>query len=452
MNSAVSSPNMSPDENSNVTKARMPKGIPYILGNEMAERFSYYGMKAILSVFMTDYLMNASGKLDVMNEHESHVWFHTFGMGVYFFPLIGSIIADVFWGKYKTILLLSIVYCLGHLALSIDDTRMGLAIGLTLIAIGSGGIKPCVSANVGDQFTDENKELIPKVFNYFYLSINLGSFISTLLTPLFLEHLGPQVAFGIPGALMLLATVIFYLGKKKYKVVPPTPAKEYFKTIVSKDGRKALGNLALINLFFIIFWSLLEQTGSSWVQQAKSPFMNKTFSFIGNQYEVLPSQIQAVNPILVLVLVPLFSVFIYPYLKRKWKIQELGLISIGFFMAFISFVLVTWMEIQIVNENPISIMWQVLAYVIITASEVLAYGTGLAFSYTQAPNSMKSFVMGLFLLSIAIGNLFVALVNLIPNFQGPSYFAFFALLMLVASILFIFVARSYQGKTYIQGA
>src|SRR5690606_3091870 len=101
---------------------------------------------------------------------------HLFNTGVYFFPVIGSIIADAFWGKYKTIVLLSLVYCLGHLALALDETRLGLAVGLSLIAIGSGGIKPCVSAHVGDQFGPRNKDLIPKVFGWFYIAINLGAF------------------------------------------------------------------------------------------------------------------------------------------------------------------------------------------------------------------------------------------------------------------------------------
>jgi proton-dependent oligopeptide transporter, POT family len=199
---------------------KMPSGIPDIIGNEMAERFSYYGMKAILTVFMTEYLLDNMGNKAPMGEEESKVWFHLFGMGVYFFPIIGALISDVFWGKYKTIISLSVVYCLGHLALSLDDTRFGLAIGLTLIAIGSGGIKPCVSANVGDQFSAFNNHLIEKVFNYFYMAINIGALVSTLAIPLILKHYGASFAFGLPGLLMLLATIIFWLGRNKYKHIP----------------------------------------------------------------------------------------------------------------------------------------------------------------------------------------------------------------------------------------
>ena len=146
----------------------LPRGIPYIIANEAAERFSFYGMKAILAVFMAKHLVDASGNPDVMSTEEAAGYVHMFSSAVYFFPILGALIADALWGKYKTILLLSVVYCGGHLALALDETRMGLAIGLGLIAIGSGGIKPCVSAHVGDQFGKKNSGLLEKVFGWFY--------------------------------------------------------------------------------------------------------------------------------------------------------------------------------------------------------------------------------------------------------------------------------------------
>src|SRR5437667_2545248 len=138
----------------------MPPGVPYIIGNEAAERFSYYGMKSVLTVFMAHYILNQSGVLAPMQENEAYMYTHYFVFGVYFLPILGAIISDGFLGKYRTILSLSIFYCFGHLALALNDTRFGLFIGLLLIAFGAGGIKPCVSAHVGDQFGASNKHLI----------------------------------------------------------------------------------------------------------------------------------------------------------------------------------------------------------------------------------------------------------------------------------------------------
>ena len=188
---------------------RMPPGIPYIVGNEAAERFNFYGMRAILVVFMTQYLRDRSGALAPMSENDAGKWYHVFVASNYFFPIFGAILADAVWGKFLTIFSLSIVYSIGSFALALDDTRLGLAMGLSLIAVGAGGIKPCVSANVGDQFTASNKHLISRAFGWFYASINAGSFVSIMLIPWLLQRYGSKVAFAVPGVLMAAATLIF---------------------------------------------------------------------------------------------------------------------------------------------------------------------------------------------------------------------------------------------------
>ena len=158
-----------------------------------------------------------------MGDAEARQYFALFVSAVYFLPILGAIMADGFLGKYQTILWLSIVYCFGHFALALNDTRLGLVIGLGLIVFGSGGIKPCVSANVGDQFGESNKHLLSKIFGWFYFSINAGSFISSLLVRGCWQdpHFGPRWAFGIPGIAMLIATFFFWAGRKKMVHVPP---------------------------------------------------------------------------------------------------------------------------------------------------------------------------------------------------------------------------------------
>src|SRR6478735_3141383 len=200
---------------------KMPPGIPYIVGNEAAERFTFYGMRAILVVFMTKYLVDRSGALAPMGEAEANQWYHWFLASNYFFPALGAIIADAFWGKYKTIIWLSLVYCLGSVVLAADQTRLGLFAGLSLIALGAGGIKPCVSAHVGDQFSSGNQHLVSRAFGWFYFSVNFGSFFSLLLIPLLLDKVGARWAFGVPAVLMLIATWVFWMGRYKFAHIPP---------------------------------------------------------------------------------------------------------------------------------------------------------------------------------------------------------------------------------------
>ncbi|MSR42217.1 MAG: MFS transporter, partial [Phycisphaerales bacterium] len=320
----------------------MPTGIPYIIGNEAAERFSFYGMKTILAVFMTQYLMTGSGApayLSASEARENVAWFVA---GAYFFPIFGALLADIFLGKYRTIILLSLVYCLGHAALACIDLpspilqatfepKTWLIAGLLLIAIGAGGIKPCVSAHVGDQFGQANKHLLTRVFGWFYFSINFGSFFSTLLTPYMLKQYGPGWAFGIPGVLMAVATFMFWLGRHRYAHIPPKGIG-FVKELVSTDGLLTLARLAGIYVFVAVFWALYDQTGGAWVLQAAQ--MN--CHFLGIDW--LESQIQAVNPLLILIFIPLFSYLIYPALGKVVTLTPLRKIGAGLFLCVAAFV------------------------------------------------------------------------------------------------------------------
>ena len=422
----------------------LPSGIPYIIANEAAERFSYYGMRAILVVFMTQYLMNSSGQLDVMSENEAQGYFHLFVSVVYFMPLFGALLADGLLGKYRTIIFLSLIYCLGHFVLAIDNTRIGLLLGQALIAMGAGGIKPCVSAHIGDQFCLANKHLMTKVYSWFYFAINFGAFTAMLIIPWLLEHYGAAVAFAVPGLLMLLATITFWSGRYRFVHIQPAGIN-FVKEMFSQVGIKSLGKLASIYAFIAVFWALFDQTGSSWIVQAQK--MNRmVFGF-----ELLPSQIQAANPLLIMLLVPLFSYRVYPFLNRFFVLTALRKMTIGLFITVIAFVITSFIQMQLDTGLVPHISFQLLAYGLLTSAEVMVSITCLEFSYTQAPKTMKSFVMAFYFLSVAIGNLFTSAVNFfIQNDDGSSklaganYFLFFTGLMLITAVFFLLVSRRYK--------
>jgi len=206
------------------------------------------------------------------------------------------------------------------------EPRYLLVVGLVLIAMGAGGIKPCVSTNVGDQFGETNKHLLTRVFNWFYFSINAGSAISTLLIPWLLEpysadpngliaKMGPSVvsflesprlhspdiAFGLPGIFMAIATVIFWRGRKKFVHIPPAGLRNYARALFNRETGKILLNILIPVPFVAVFWALWQQNFSSWIVQAES--MDRRLFGI----EWLSSQIQTVNPIFILIMLPLFS-------------------------------------------------------------------------------------------------------------------------------------------------
>jgi POT family proton-dependent oligopeptide transporter len=447
---------------------KFPQQIKYIVGNEACERYSYYGMRSILTVFMIQVLL--------MQEAEATSTYHLFAGACYLFPLLGAFISDRIWGKYKTILYLSLVYCAGHAVLAIWETRMGLYAGLALIALGSGGIKPCVSAHVGDQFKANQQHLLKKVYELFYFMINFGSFFSTIITPWTLKAYGPSIAFGIPGVLMLVATFVFWMGRNEFVHVPPTKSDGHglfavvasaFKHSKSRkaglpflDGAlkehsseqveavRAVFDIAKLFAAISVFWALFDQHGSSWVIQA----MNMDLIFMGVEFEA--SQIAAWNPIMVMGLIPLFSMGIYPLLdKLGLKTTPIRRMTWGMFVGAVSFAMIgglqMWMD---GSANKINVMWQFFPYLVITMAEVMISITGLEFAYTQAPRAMKSSIMSIWLLTVFFGNLITAYVSQVNFFPVASaaYFMFFAILMAVFAFIFWFMGTRYKVKNYME--
>jgi len=308
-----------------------------------------------------------------------------------------------------------------------------------------------VSANLGDQFGLANGHLLTKAFAWFYFAINVGAFGSMMLTPWLLEHHGPSLAFGVPGILMFLATIIFFAGRNHYVHIP-SDRTGVLRELKSSQAWRAIGKLSGIYVFVAFFWSLYDQTSSAWVLQARH--MNLVWMGI----EWLPSQIQAVNPILIMVFIPLFTYVIYPLLNRIVPMTPLRKMAMGFFLAVGAFLISAYIERQIGLGMEPAIAWQLFAFVVITAAEVMVSITCLEFSYTQAPLKLKSLMMGLFLLSVSLGNGFTSFVNYwIQNpdgtvvLTGPAYYWFFAGVMFFVACLFLFVVKGYQEETYLQG-
>jgi POT family proton-dependent oligopeptide transporter len=205
---------------------RWPRQIKYIVGNEACERFSYYGMRSILAGYIAGEI--GRGGLGQSTDTATSV-IHLFVFANYFMPLFGAWLSDKIIGRYHTILWVSLFYCAGHgvlacsdLAGSVHGKMMFLYAGLALIAFGSGGIKPCVSAFVGDQFRPDQSHLLQKAYGAFYWSINFGSFFSFLIIPAIKNHHGYSWAFAAPGFAMGLATLVFWIGTKHYVRVPPS--------------------------------------------------------------------------------------------------------------------------------------------------------------------------------------------------------------------------------------
>jgi POT family proton-dependent oligopeptide transporter len=544
----------SPDQQSTA----WPPGVPYIIGNEGCERFSYYGMRSILYVYMAEYLYRSHAEYGARAEDFATAHYHLFSAGVYALPMLGAIIADRLLGKYTTIVALSLVYCLGHAVLSVTEGSLwGLWIGLGLIAVGSGGIKPCVSAHVGDQFGKGNWFRLRRIYQIFYFMINLGSALSMALIPWifswrqtqvgFLRDHAVSIAFGIPGVLMFLATVVFFMGRNVFVHVPAKPGGslglldsfcsialfmvfghlfftagkplwviasyslgflaggvtlfvvrqriepddgflavlvysltgwqggksadvEPKDTVLAPDddlrksrlfapavrhygaetarGPHAVVKIMSVFIMVSLFWALFDQSGSSWIRQAK---LMRTVNVLG--FEILPSQLQALNPVLVMLLIPFLDYVGYPLVEKLgFRVTALRRMTVGMLFAFVSFICVAVIQKAIDAAGPgkVNILWQSVPYVAITISEVLVSVTGLEFAYSQAPKRMKSTIMGFWLLTIAFGNILVSILAEFGKLPLVQFFWLFAGLMLAAGLIFGLRAHFYVERDVIQ--
>ncbi len=508
---------------------KMPAAIPYIVGNEAAERFNYYGLRAILTTFMIAQFYNPTGSTDpaVVQRAEAtaNAATHDFVAMSYLLPLFGGMVADWFWGKYKTILYLSIVYAIGNLTLAASVNNEAIfTTALMLIALGAGGIKPCVSANVGDQFDDSNSHLLPKAFDAFYASINAGSVISILLIPYLKAHYPPSVAFGVPAIAMIVATLFFYAGRNKYVRVQPkgdsnklvilvssfvsllisyiyfdkylhmgtgpilggfailsilcafifkkqwfakpgnfvginlfaltnggfdAAAKEYSTEVI--EGIRSVWRVLSVFAFVPVFWALWDQSQSEWVIQASKCNLD----FIGIKWQA--EQISFVNAAFILMFIPIFSFGVYPALEKVGiKVTPLRKIGAGFVLTALSFVIIAIIQTWIDGGATPSIGWQILAFVVLTAGEVLISITCLEYAYTQSPPSMKSTIMACYLVSVTLGNVLVSVIQnnikaggFFAQFEGAKFFWLFTGICAATAVLFMIISPRIKEKSYI---
>uniref|UniRef100_A0A669E133 Solute carrier family 15 member 1 n=1 Tax=Oreochromis niloticus TaxID=8128 RepID=A0A669E133_ORENI len=376
-----------------------PLSIFFIVVNEFCERFSYYGMRAVLVLYFKYFLQ--------WDEDLATSIYHTFVALCYLTPILGAIVADSWLGKFKTIIYLSIVYTIGQVAMAVsavhditDSNRDGTPdnmtfhvvlsmVGLFLIALGTGGIKPCVAAFGGDQFSEHQDKQRRTFFSVFYLCINGGSLLSTIITPIlrgqecgiYSQQKCYSLAFGVPAALMVVALVVFIVGSGMYYKAEPEgnimldvckcigfaiknryrhrskqyPKRQHWMDWAEEKYDKLLIaqiKMVLKVLFLYIplpmFWTLFDQKGSRWTLQATT--MNGYFG----QLVIQPDQMQTFNPILILTLVPIMDSVIYPLIKKcGFNFTPLKRMTVGMFLAAMAFVCAALVQVEIDKTLPV---------------------------------------------------------------------------------------------------
>jgi proton-dependent oligopeptide transporter, POT family len=436
---------------------RRPSPANFIAANEAFERISFYGIRSILVVYMVQDLLLA--------EHDAKATFHFFVFAGCLATLFGAWLAERLAGRYRATLWFSALYVAGYATVALSESRGGLYTGLALLALGSGGVRPCVSALAGDQASGQDRPFLVRVYGLFYWIEKLGSAGLILLLPILRRDQGSRLALALPGALAVLALLVFWLGRRRYLIQPASGqnpngflhVSDYaIRRLgtgrlgdhwldVTRDrfpaaavvGTKAVYRVLGILATTFTFWALFDQRNSSWVLQASQMDLR----VLGQQLD--PAQTCALGPILVLLLVPLFSAAPGSSAGGR-RTAPLGKMTVGMFLTAFSFAAAAGLQLVLDGGAQPSVLWQLPQHLLLSSGEILVCITGLEFAYREAPASMKGTVLNLWFLSAALGNLLTAWVSLLNALHGWTYFAFFAVVMIAGSFLFRAVARRYR--------
>ncbi len=403
---------------------------------ELAERASFYGMKALLVLYMIDKLGYADA--------DSTFVASLFGSACYILPIAGGYIADRWLGKFRTIIYFAFPYIMGHIILGSFTSEVGLYIALALLAGGSGSIKPNVSTLMGRMYEEQGKShLLSQAFSWFYMAINIGAASTMTSLPFIRDRYGYSVAFMAPTIMMVLSLAVFYLGKRHYPkedvrqmaVSRGTPAERH-------ERRATLLRLSGLFLLIVFFWSIFDQSYSTWTLFARDYLVLDTW--IGR---IPPDAIQGLNPVLIVIMSPLFA-WLWTKTDRNTArpLSSPRKMLLGFIMVVLCMGLMTVAGFLAAGSR-VSILWEVGAYILITAGELCISAIGLQLAFEEAPESMKSMITGIWLCTVFLGDILAGLFSRLYTHVTPgSFFGMMTVMVAIVTVAFYLVGRRFERK------
>jgi proton-dependent oligopeptide transporter, POT family len=421
---------------------RHPVGFWFIFWGELAERCAYYGVRALFVVYMTDVLF--FDWIPVKEDRDSFAQMiaYAFKAGCYFMPLIGGIIADRYLGKYWTIVSFAVPYVFGPILLGIP-IHWVYYLGLGILCIGSGVIKPNLSTLMGmtyDQQRPGETSLRTDAFFMYYFAINVGSTFSYTVLPEVSQHFGYGVAFAVPSVLMAAALLLFALGKRHYavEVIERRVATPEEKS----QRRQVLGRIFGVFALITLWWAAYDQNDVTWTIFIK----NQMDLHVTADWEILPNQPHSLNPILILVLVPAVNLFFKLIDPTGKNFPATRKILLGFVVMAVTLGVMSLAGFLADSSGEkVTVWWVFLAFFLLTTSEVLVSTVGLELAFAVAPNNMKSFVTACFLFTVFVGNFLDVPTGWLYGLLGPGlFFAFMAGVMIGAGLVFVGIGRKFN--------
>ena len=419
---------------------RHPRGFWFIFWGELAERACFYGMRTLLLFYMIDQLGYTRANSSTVAS--------LFTASCYILPIVGGFIADHYLGKFKTIIYFAIPYLLGQIILGTYSSEVGLYIALFLLAGGSGTIKPNISTLMGLMYQKAGKShLLSQAFTWFYMAINIGAALTTFTLPFIRDHYGYRVAFMAPTLLMALALAIFYMGKKHYPKEDVRAAQAVVRTPEEKqEERRVLVRLSGLFIMVVFFWSVFDQSYSTWTLFARD-YLLLDVSLFSWSWHIPPDAIQSLNPVLIVLFTPLFA-WIWSRTDRDetHRLPSPRKMLIGFILVISCMALMSVAGF-IGATTKISVLWEVGAYILMTMAELCISVVGLQLAFEEAPDRMKSMITGIWLFVVFLGNVLAALFARIYTQTTPGiYFGAMTIMIVIVTIAFYFIGRRFEHK------
>lgn len=386
-----------------------PKGLYILFFTELWERFSYYGMRAILVLFL---ISSVKGENPGFGWEESDAisLYGTYTMLVYVMSIAGGWVADKLWGQKRTVLIGGILLCFGHGILAVEALWAFYA-GLALIVLGVGGLKPNISTMVGGLYPPGDLRR-DKGFTIFYIGINLGAFLSALVVGYVGEEIGWHYGFGLAGFGMLVGQIVYMWGQKFLQGIGEATkgmtkieqeAKKRPLTLMERDRMKVM---MISFLLIIVFWGAFEQAGGLMnIYTAQKTDLSLGFTIPLLNMDAIPaSWFQSVNAFFIITLgVPIASFWVY--WKRKGKeSSSLLKMAVGVIIMGWGFLFMSAASLEFEAEGSSAMYWLVLAYLFHTIGELCASPVALSFITKLAPLKYASLMMGVYFAATGVGN------------------------------------------------
>jgi POT family proton-dependent oligopeptide transporter len=417
-----------------------PAGFWFIFWGEFAERCSYFGMKTVLLLYMIDRLKFEEGTASSVVS-----FFMAASMGL---PLLGGYVADNFLGKYRTIVLFSVPYVLGHVVLGFENVPC-LFLGLTLLVVGCGMVLPNTATLMGltyDQKRPGQPQLLSDAFAIYYGAVNVGAAISMFAVPYIRTRWGYQIAFLFPAVLMAMSLVAFAAGKPFYAV------EEVRRKSLSPQERRqrwtVLRRIAGLFIVIVFFWIIFDQPPTTWTLFARDHIDLQ----LGGDCSLDPDQLQGLNPVFVVLLLTPITGLWHALARRGIRLRPTDKMLIGFALTAATMAILAVAGF-LAGEGRVALAWGIVPYILITSAEICISVVGLELAFTAAPPSMKGLVTGCWMLTMALADTINAYIT--PFYDAridrlgltltPGvYFAAFALLMVPVTAAFVIVARRFN--------